>query len=332
MALQIIKSKNSGLKAMQAMRALAKGNCNICAASEIAANDPHYDSAIIPFINAKYGEYKAISPLSTVTVPISAQTDIAYEIAQLAFENSIPGQLMKLGAKVVPFGCKVSELTATGADWVGTPGEGKAVKVSGATVTASRLEGYRLSAILVVTDELMRAASPGTDQALRDVMITEATKKIDALFLSSSAAVANTSPAGIMPAKGVADVPAMFKEFADNGNMINGAVLVMPVADTLKMGVDAYANYTKLGVTVLPSQFAKAQMLINPAALAINYIGAEIDVSTECTVDLSDAPGGANPVVVSAFQDNIAVYKLTQFVGWAHVTGKAVSMVEVKNA
>lgn len=327
MALAIVKNKTGGKAAMQALRAMAKAKGSISTAQEIAANDPCYDSAVVDLIKAKVLGYKSVGIMGALNVPFTVQTDAAIEIAQLAFEQSIPGQLMNLGARKYPFGCKINAIKATGTDWAGVLGESKAIKVSMASVDSGHLNYFKLASLAVITDELLQYASQGTDQAIRDVMITEAVKKIDTLFLSDTAAVKNVSPAGIMAgadstAKTIAE---LFKKFADNNNLINGAVLVRPVADILAMKVEDYTNMAKLGVTVIGSQFATKSILINPGALAINIAGADIEVSNETSVDMQDDPAaGTTPKNISAFQTNASIYKMTGYFGWANITGKAV--------
>src|SRR5699024_12082964 len=78
------------------------------------------------------------------------------------------------------------------AAWVG---EGEAKPATNPTFTSVKIDHHKLAGIVVRTDDLLKLASPGTDQMLRDDMIEACATLIDNTFIDT-AAQTDKRPAG----------------------------------------------------------------------------------------------------------------------------------------
>lgn len=79
--------------------------------------------------------------------------------------------------------------------WVG---ESKAIPVSVADYNSVSLTPLKVAALAVASKEWLRDATPSAEMLTRDALVEAAAQRIDATFISANAAVAGTTPAGIL--------------------------------------------------------------------------------------------------------------------------------------
>src|SRR5699024_7224070 len=121
------------------------------------------------------------------------------------------------------------------AAWVG---EGEAKPATNPTFTSVKIDHHKLAGIVVRTDDLLKLASPGTDQMLRDDMIEACATLIDNTFIDTSAqtdkrpagvltGVTNIDHTGVGIAEYNTDLAALRATFISNNLSLNGAYYVM---------------------------------------------------------------------------------------------------------
>jgi hypothetical protein len=79
--------------------------------------------------------------------------------------------------------------------WVG---EGRPIPMSNADFSAVSLSPLKVAAISVASKELLRDSSPAAEQLLRDALVESMSQRMDLTFISTAAAVAGVSPAGLL--------------------------------------------------------------------------------------------------------------------------------------
>ncbi len=102
----------------------------------------------------------------------------------------------RLGLREVP-----ANVTIKGQDGASTGywvGESKAIPVSKPDFSTVSLTPLKVGALSVVSNELLRDSSPSAEMLVRDALVQAAAQRIDATFISTTAASAGVSPAGIL--------------------------------------------------------------------------------------------------------------------------------------
>lgn len=307
-----------GLEFVKAARILARCNGRLSEAKSFCEKEQKLE---------QYFSKALVAGATTTDSPLITTDVIAREFAEYVFSQSIPGRLMAR-AMQYPFKTKVGAVSGIGAGWLK---EGAAVPVrKGAVNNSDTLKPFKMASLVVVTDELLRLASPNADSTIRNMMVSESIRKIDSKFLSGDAEVTDVSPAGVLinapSASGYADLISMH---VSNGNSLQGSALVVPNIYVLSLTENQLRQFDLLGITVLPSQYAAGVSLIDPANMLINVEGAGMITSTEGAVEMSDSPenNSSEPVQtekVSLYQTNSAAIMTTIYCGWEKV-GKPVT-------
>ena len=220
--------------------ALSKGN--ILQAVEIAKHQQYGNrvqaalKAAVPAGTTDSAEYAALVEPATM----------ASEFIDLLRPATIVGKLT--GLRKVPANIRIPR-AATGAA-VGWVGEAKASPVTNASFTDLEVGNHKLSAIVVMSEELLRRSSPDADSLLLSQMIEETSRAIDVAFIDrASAGVAGVKPASV--ANGVApvvasgtdaaairtDVKAVFNSMVAANQPINGATCVAHPSTALNLSM-----------------------------------------------------------------------------------------------
>ncbi|HBS6038437.1 TPA: phage major capsid protein [Klebsiella aerogenes] len=312
-----------GLMLVKAARALVKTNGRYSEAQGIV-NDEKV---------AAYLGKALVSGATASGNPLVTTDIVAREFAEYAFSQSVPGKLMAKSLQL-PFNTKVGSISGIGAGWVK---EATAIPVRKGKVSPSEeLKPFKIASLIVVTDELLRLATNGTDLAVRNMMVSAAVREIDRKFLSSDAEVEELSPAGALrDAPSVNDYGALVEMHVNNGNSLAGSSLVMPAKSVLSITNDQLSQFELLGISILPSQYATGISLIDPLNMMINVEGASLITAKEGSVEMSDDPvnSSSGPVtseMVSLYQTNSAAIMTTIFCGWVNV-GKPVTVLEASS-
>lgn len=309
-----------GLMLVKAAQALVKTNGRYSEAQEIVKDEKV----------AAYLGKALVSGSTSMGNPLVTTDIVAREFAEYAFSLSIPGRIMA-NAMQLPFKSQVGSVSGIGAGWVK---EAQAVPVrKGQVVKSGVLSPFKVASLVVLSDELVSLATPGTESVIRNMMVSEAVRKIDQKFLSADTEVKDISPAGaFLNAPSAGDLSAAIDMHISNGNSVSGSALVMPLTSVLSLTTDQLRQFDLLGISVMPSQYAAGLSLIDPANMIINVEGAGLMTTREGTVEMSDAPvnNTSDPThseQVSLYQANAAAIMTLIYCGWVNV-GKPVTIIE----
>ncbi len=236
------------------------------------------------------------------------------------------------------------------AQWVK---EGEAKPLTQWTYSRAKLTPLKVAAIAVATQELLMRNSLAGDEFLRDELSRAVGRRFDATLVSTDAAVADESPAGLLygtapitldgdgSVAGIrCDLAQFMKELVGDNLTVQGSFWIMPetVAIDLSLVVNESGNPAFPGITatggtlaglpVFTSQYVPTNS--NGAVVALvkgdeiflgDEGGIQIAVSTEATLQMDSAPtqNSITPTAtqgVSMFQTNSVAVRVERFVNW----------------
>jgi len=191
---------------------------------------------------------------------------------------------------------------------------------------------------IVVTQELLRLAVPGTEAQLRDELGAELVAFLDGQMLDPAvAAVADKNPAsltnGIAPIASGATIDdtlaaVLASLFASRPAASSAVIIVSPANASKLAGSGKNQNAradggTVQGVALVPSAGAGPRVIaLDPAGVLVAEGGLAIDSSDKALVEQNDAPtGGASGVVSSAWQLGLTVIRAEMQANWRGLTG-----------
>lgn len=276
---------------------------------------------------------------------------ISYLYAQTVF-NRLP--LREIPANVTVKG----QDGAAAAYWTG---ESKPIPVSKADFSSVSLTPLKVAALAVLSNELMRDSSPSAEMLIRDALVQAASQRIDLTFLSTAAASAGVSPAGLLngvsaestqgaDGDGVrADIKALYALFISARNA-SGLSFVMSksLAKSLQLmrnalGQREFPDITQEGgslegdpVVTGDNVNAAHLILLKPSDIyKIGDGGIQVSMSRDATIEQDTAPSGASdtPVAqsaypVSMFQSESTAVKVVWSMNFAKRRTGAVQYVE----
>lgn len=281
--------------------------------------------------------------------PLVPLQPMASEFLELLRPATILGKVPNL--RKVPF--NVSVPSQTGGGKYGWVGQGAPKPVGQLQFGTATLTFAKAAGIIVITQELARFSSPAAEDVIRRDMINGMAAFLDVEFTDpTKAAVAGISPgsitngvtpittAGTTPANARTDVIALLNAIAVANLPVAGVVLIMsetnalalsaalnPLGQALFPGMTSGGG-TIQGLTVITSQAVGTNViaLVPDAILFADDGGVTIDVSTEASVQMNDAPAAPDATTVyrSFWQDNLLGLRAERFINWKKVRTGAV--------
>ncbi|MFC0228257.1 phage major capsid family protein [Serratia aquatilis] len=303
-----------------------KGLMAIRAARALSTNKGYFSDAVAatqkndPLVSA-YIEKAATSGATTADFIALAGSPIARELGEYIFSQSVIGKLLG-NAQNLPFGVPLASFHAIGADWLR---EGESIPLRKGSVSDDKLSIFKIAAMAVISKELERLATTGSDLAIRNTLTSEAVRKIDEKFLSQDSEVAGLSPAGILKdAETATDLADMVSKHVDNGNKISTSYLIVPLANVGSITEEMLRQIDLLKLQVICSEYATRTALIDASNLIANVQGTLIDVSSSSSVEMTDEPVGSisgtgSVEMVSLYQTNASAYRAITYCSWAAV-------------
>lgn len=233
--------------------------------------------------------------------------------------------------------------------------ESKPIPFSRSTITGSALDRRKVGAMCLVPNELLNDPSAEGEERFAADLVNAGAAAIDGALLdptnagSASKPAAITSDATPLVSTGAtlanidSDLKLMLKELTDAGsNLLNAKWILSPrTAIYLSMargtgGALAYPNVTAAGGTLagLPvivsgnvpnggSPFETSIILVDTDNFVYADEGVQVDLSSQATVEMSDAPTGATdtPVaassyLVSLFQEECTAIRIVRRCSW----------------
>ena len=245
------------------------------------------------------------------------------------------------------------------ANWVG---EHDAGAVSAQDFSSVSLTPLKVMAISVSSKELLRDSSPAAEMLIRDGLVEASAQKIDTTFLSSSAAVANVSPAGMLasPLSDLgsngytadalrADIKELYAPFLSAKNATGLYFVMTPtLAKAISLinnalGQPEFPNITATGGTltgdpvVTGDNVGSTQLiLLKPSDIyRIGDMGIQVSLSMDATIEQDSAPqgyAGSPPVAASAtlmsmFQTESVAFKVVRPINFAKRRSSAVQYI-----
>jgi hypothetical protein len=241
--------------------------------------------------------------------------------------------------------------------WVG---ESKGIPATTMDASSVSLTPLKVGAIAVVSNELLRDSSPAAEMLVRDSLVEASAQRVDTTFLSTTAASAGVSPAGILNgvtigasagtdlADLVSDVTGLYQEFQDVKNT-GGLTWVMrpQLAMQIRMlrnslGIREYPEINMGGGTLegLPvvtgdNVGAGDLILMKPSDIwKIGDGGIQVSISRDAMIEQNDAPVGATDTPVSAavkfnsmFQTESTAIKVVRSINFQKRRASAVAYI-----
>lgn len=255
----------------------------------------------------------------------------AAEFFALVRERSLLSRIP--GLRRVPLQVRmIVPSTGFSAAWVG---EGKAVPVSAAVFDEDTLAPLKVASLTVQTKELLRAADPASEMAIRDDLVAALAAAINTSFIDP----ANTGTAGVEPASvtngapsvsatgnGLDDVRALVDVFTgdlERAVLIGSPRTFLAMHDPMVLPTVGAKGGEILGIPAIASTSAGTTLaLIDPAAIAVGEGETMIRASDQATIEMSDAPTGSSVATVTAtsqvslFQTNSIAVMAEQVLAW----------------
>jgi HK97 family phage major capsid protein/HK97 family phage prohead protease len=295
---------------------------------------------------------------TTWAAPLVQYNDMASEFIELLRPETILGKLD--GVRRVPFNIRIPRQTGgTSGTFVG---EGSPTPVQALAFDNITMPWAKASTIVVITLELARFSDPNAEALVRNDIIAGVAQYLDKRLIDPSyPGVANVSPASLTygitarQASGVtlaaidADVRNVFQSFATNEVALTQGVWVMSASQAitlslLRTSVDTPAfpglsvkGGTWYGLPVIVSNNAVSSgspgesqitLIAQNEVLLADDNQMEIDVSSEASVQMNDAPSGGAQSLVSLWQNGLLGVKVNRWIYWTKRRSTAVAQIE----
>jgi|26BtaG_2_1085354.scaffolds.fasta_scaffold00529_2 HK97 family phage major capsid protein len=292
---------------------------------------------------------KAVALNTTNSSDIIVENTLAGEFIELLRAKTIVDKLAPM-MRAAPFNAKIPGMaTGSTAAWVG---DGAAKPATNPTFNSVNIGHHKLAGIIVRTDDLLKLATPGTDQMLRDDLIESCATLIDNTFIDT-AAETDIRPAGVLHgatkvdhtgvgvAEYNADLAALRKTFISNNLSLNGAHYVMSETRASDMaelrdalgnpyyrGMDAPSGSKTLnGLPVIESETAADVIaLLKPSELYLADDGdVEVAFSDQASIDM-----GAS-TMVNLWQQNMTAIRAERHMTWSKRRVTAAAYINYTN-
>jgi HK97 family phage major capsid protein/HK97 family phage prohead protease len=331
--------------------AMANGRGSVSDALKFAERWQNSTPQVAEFIKAVAGTTTG----AHWALPLAEPQNLAGEFIELLMPGTIIGKIQ--GLRRVPFNVKISVQTAGSlVNWVGEAAPKPVGELAFDTIT---LGINKCAGIVVLTDELVRLSTPNAEMLVRDDMVKQVTKFLDAQFIDPTVALsAGVHPAsithGVTPitASGSsaddfrADMRALRAAYTAANLSTAGAVLIMNSisADALSDMVNPLGQPEFPGLTVGGGTLRGMQVIVSenvpsdsdgsivvmakPSEILLADDGVTvIDASREATLDMA---GGSTPVF-SLWQKNCVGIRAERWITWLKARAEAVQYISGAN-
>lgn len=295
---------------------------------------------------------------TTWAAPLVQYNDMTAEFIELLRPKTILGQLTSV--RRVPFNIRIPRQTAgTSGTFVG---EGSPTPVGKLATDNITLPWAKASTIVVITTELARLSNPSAEALVRQDMIDGIAQYLDKRLVDPAyPGVTAVSPASLT--NGVtakqstgatlaaldADVRSVMTTFANAELGLGSGVWVMSAAQAIRLSM----MRTNQDFKAFPELTVNGGMFYGlPVIVSNNVVGSGspgdqymilvdqsnilladdgqvmIDVSTEASVEMSDAPAGGATSLRSLWQNGLMGVKVDKWVYWTKRRAEAVQFID----
>lgn len=335
--------------------ALARAKGNIMQAEQIAkqwSDTPEVATVLKAAVAA------GTTSDATWAGPLVQYQDMVSEFIELLRPATILGRMGSV--RRVPFNIRIPRQTAgiTGA----FVGEGAPAPVNKLTFDNITMTWAKASTIVVLTEELVRLSNPSAEALVRQDLIDGISAFLDKRLVDPAySGVSNVSPAsltnGVTPRQASGstlaaiddDVAYLMTQFANNELSLTTGVWVMSPAlaitlSLLRTNQDAPAfpgltmnGGTFYGMPVVVSNNVVASgspgdqllLLVDQREVLLADDGQMmIDMSTEASLQLNDAPSAGAQSLVSLWQNGLMGVKIDRWINWSKRRAQAVQFID----
>jgi len=260
---------------------------------------------------------------------VSAES-AATEFFSVVRQRSLIGKIE--GLRRIPLRTRlVTAATGFAAAWIG---EGQAVPLSKASYDEATLPPRKLSSLCVVSNELLQSADPAAELMIRNDLVNACVDALNQSFIDpANAGTADLEPASIT--NGVTDIPATGDGLTDIRNLIDvfpgdleRAILIgspssfAALHDPNVLPSLGVRGGEAIGIPAIASTAAGDTItLLDPDGIALGEAEMALKVSTQGTIEMSDAPtqDGTTPTPVnqvSLWQSDSTALMAEKVINW----------------
>lgn len=278
---------------------------------------------------------------------------------ELVYQNNVMGELIELlrartildriqGFRAGVFNTRMAIQTGgSTVNWVGEAGVKPVTELAFDEVT---LPYHKIAGIVVLTEELVRLSTPSAEQVVRNDLVAQIARFMDAQFLDPTITSTGSRPASVTngvasPSASGTDADALYLDlntalatFDNNENAENLVILMTPALargiSTLRnaMGLMEFPTMNASGGTLLGYQVVVSSsvpagtiIIINPADILKADDGrVSLDASNQATLDMS---GGSSPSF-NLWQKNCIGIRAERWVTYKVVRDGAVAIID----
>jgi HK97 family phage major capsid protein len=294
---------------------------------------------------------------ATWAAPLVQLQEMQSEFIEFLRPLTLLGRIPNL--RRVPFNIKFTRQTAgTTGTFVG---EGLPKPLGKMDFELLSLTWAKAATIIVMTEELVRFSDPGSEVLARDDLAAGIGRYLDLRFIDPVyAGVANVSPAsitnGITPIASQGTTIALIKSTAavalnamiaanlDPANFVwlmNPAIALDLSLLSTSQDLPAFPNITAQGgsflgypvvtsnnVVLSGSPTESFVVLLDPTNIMLaDDGGVSIDMSTEASLQMSDAPSDPATSTVNLWQSNMVALRAERFINWRRRRETAVQVI-----
>jgi HK97 family phage major capsid protein len=337
-----------------ALLAVSKGNLM---QAEVLANNLYKDMPELGIV-MKAAVNAGTTSDATFAAPLVQYNDMVSEFIELLRPQTIIGRLS--GVRRVPFNIRIPRQTAgTTGTFVG---EGSPTPVRELDFDNITVPWAKASTIVVITAELAKLSSPSAEALVRQDLMDGVSQYLDKRLIDPAyPGVANVSPAsltnGVTPVQATgatlaaldANVRTLMTTFADAELSLQTGVWIMSASSAIRLSMmrtnqDSKA-FPELSVTggtfyglpvivsnnVAPAGSPGDQQLIlmdQREVLLADDGQMMIDVSTEASLEMNDAPSGGATSLRSLWQNGLMGVKVDRWIYWTKRRATAVQFID----
>lgn len=337
-----------------ALLALSKGNIM---QAEVLANNHFKDTPEVGIV-LKAAVAAGSTSDTTWAGPLVQYNDMTSEFIELLRPQTIIGRLS--GVRRVPFNIRIPRQTAgTSGQFVG---EGAPTPVRKLDFDNITLPSAKASTIVVITAELAKLSNPSAEALVRQDLIDGLSQYLDKRLVDPAyPGVSAVSPAsltyGVSPTQSTgatlaaldANVRAVMTTFADAELGLGSGVWVMSASMAIRLSMMRTNQDTKAfpelsvnggtfyGLPVIVSNNVVGSgspgdqylILIDQSNILLADDGQlMIDVSTEASVEMNDAPSGGATSLRSLWQNGLMGVKCDRWIYWTKRRAQAVQFID----
>ena len=338
-----------GIRFARVAMAIAAGKGSISDTIEYAKRWKGQTPEVFEYVKSMVT--KAIEGTSVVGSPawggeLVYQNNIAGELIELLRPATIIGRINGFRAGV--FNTRMAIQTAgSTVNWVGEGAEKPVTELAFDTVT---LPYHKIAGIVVLTEELVRLSTPSAEATVRNDLVAQIARFMDAQFITPSVSAGANNPASITngvssPAASGTDADAFYLDMntalATFDNVENSENLTIVMTPALARGISTLRNAmggfefpaltarggSLMGYPVIVSGSVPSGtiVILNPGDILLADDGrVSLDASNQATLNM----GGGGDSAFNLWQQNCIAIRAERWITYKKVRDESVAVID----